>query len=108
MELFLTVLSALFLLSGSLLGLTGAIGILRLPDFYTRIHAAGITDTLTVFLILSGVALLADSWLVVAKLAMVFFFLAFTSPTASHALAKAARQSGLDPVVANPRDSSSA
>ena len=108
MELFLNTLSALFLLLGSLLGLTGAIGILRLPDFYTRIHAAGITDTLTAFLILTGVALLADSWLVVAKLAMVFFFLAFTSPTASHALAKAARQSGLEPVLAGRRDPPSA
>lgn len=87
------------LIGGSLLGLSGALGILRLPDFYSRIHAGGITDTLTAFLILAGLALQAPHWIVAVKLGMVFVFLAFTSPTATHALSKAAMQNGLRPYL---------
>ena len=99
MDLLITILSAICLISGSFLGLTSALGILRMPDFYSRIHAVGITDTLAAFLILTGLALLASTWIEVSKLVMVFSFLAFTSPTATHALSKAAKHSGLRPYL---------
>ena len=99
MDSLFPILSGVCLMIGIFLSLTSAVGILRMPDFYSRMHAVGITDTLAAFLILSGLALLATSWMEVTKLAMVFAFLAFTSPTASHALSKAARHSGLRPFV---------
>lgn len=91
--------SAICLLLGAFLILTAALGVLRMPDFYSRIHAVGITDTLAAFLILAGLALLASTWIEVAKLVMIFAFLVFTSPTATHALSKAAKHAGLKPLL---------
>lgn len=89
------------LLLGSFLGISGAIGMLRFPDFYTRIHAAGVTDTLCAGLILFGL-MLQSSWdLTLAKLIMILMFMLLTSPTATHALAKAALDSGLKPKLDN-------
>ena len=85
-------------LSGSTGGFSiGGIGIHRFPDFYSRLHAAGITDTLCTMLILLGLGLQAGWSIAAFKLALIFVFLFFTSPTASHALANAALHSGLKP-----------
>ena len=91
------ILSWICLVTGGLLGIIGGIGIHRFPDFYTRLHAAGVTDTLCATLILLGLALQAGLSLVTLKLFFIFVFLAFTSPTASHSLANAALHSGLKP-----------
>ncbi|MEL7486897.1 MAG: monovalent cation/H(+) antiporter subunit G [Pseudomonadota bacterium] len=77
----------------------GAIGIVRFPDFYTRLHAAGVTDTAGAELVLLGMALQAPNWLVVAKLAFIGFFLFFTSPLSTHAIAHAAWVVGLRPLL---------
>jgi multicomponent Na+:H+ antiporter subunit G len=90
-------LSGALLLAGAALGVIGAIGLHRLPDFYTRAHAAGITDTLCAGLFLGGLALHFGGTLASAKLGLIFLFLLFTSPTACHALAKSALASGLHP-----------
>ena len=90
-------LSWICLLAGGMLGIVGGIGIHRFPDFYSRLHAAGITDTLCAMLILLGLGLQAGWSLTAFKLALIFVFLFFTSPTASHALANAALHSGLQP-----------
>jgi multicomponent Na+:H+ antiporter subunit G len=94
----LDVASWAFLIAGSLFVITGGIGLLRLPDFYTRIHAAGITDTVGSWLILIGLCFQAGLTLVTAKLLILLFFLVATSPLASHAVAKAAFLRGLDPL----------
>ncbi len=94
----LDVLSWVLLVAGSLFVVTGGIGMLRLPDFYTRIHAAGITDTMGAWSILIGLCFQAGLSLVTVKLAVLLFFLVATSPLASHALAKAAYLRGLDPL----------
>jgi len=91
------ILSWIFLLAGGALGIVGGIGIYRFPDFYSRLHAAGITDTLCAMLILLGLGLQAGWSIAAFKLALIFVFLFFTSPTASHALANAALYSGLKP-----------
>ncbi len=83
------------ILGGALLGIVGGIGIHRFPDFYTRLHAVGITDTLCAGLFLLGLSLQAGLSLVSFKLLLIFVFLFFTSPTASHALANAAQHGGL-------------
>ncbi|HBC56127.1 MAG TPA: sodium:proton antiporter [Gammaproteobacteria bacterium] len=98
MEGFWFVLTSVFLISGAFLIFTGAVGVLRFPDFYTRMHASSLTDTMGSGLILTGCLLLADhEWLVMAKLVMIFLFLLLTGPTANHALVKAALHSGLKP-----------
>lgn len=90
-------IAALLLLGGSVLGLAGAIGILRLPDFYTRTHAAGITDTLCSGLFLAALVVHFGLTLASLKVLLIFVFLLFTCPTASHALARTARTNGLEP-----------
>lgn len=91
------ILSWLFLISGSLVGIIGAVGIHRFPDFYSRQHATGTTDTLCAMLILLGLSLQAGIGLASFKLALIFLFLFITSPTASHVLANAAMHGGLKP-----------
>lgn len=87
------------LMGGSFFMLVGGIGILRLPDLYTRLHAAGVTDTLGAFLILAGLALQAGLGIVTFKLALILIFLWFTSPVSSHALGQAAIYSGRRPIL---------
>ncbi len=91
----LDVVSWTCLLIGSAFCLVGGIGMLRMPDFYTRGHAAGITDTLGAGLILLGLMFQAGIGLTTAKLLMVLFFLYVTSPTATHALFKSAYAGGV-------------
>lgn len=93
----LDILSWVLIVGGAGFSIVGAIGLLRFPDFYTRLHAAGITDTLGAWLILLGVLLQVESWLVAIKLVLIVVFLFFTSPTATHALARAALATGLKP-----------
>jgi multicomponent Na+:H+ antiporter subunit G len=98
------VLSGTCLLAGSFLLFSGGMGLLRFPDFYTRMHAAGVTDTLAAGFILLGLMLLAGWGIVLAKLVMILLFILITSPTASHALAKSARHGELAPLLAKPED----
>lgn len=86
-------------LLGAILCVVGTIGVLRFPDFYTRLHAASITDTSGAGLVLLGMALMAPHWLVLVKLACILGFLVLTSVTSSHALANAAHTAGLQPRI---------
>ena len=95
------------LLAGGGFCMVGGIGLLRMPDFYTRMHAASITDTIGAGLVLLGLLLQAGFTLVGAKLLMVGLLIFFTSPTASHALARSALLHGLKPLLAPPEEPSS-
>ena len=86
-------------LVGAFLTVVGSLGVLRFPDFYTRMHAASITDTGAATLMLLGMMLMAATPLMALKLVLVWGFLMLTSPTASHAVANAAYSSGLWPWV---------
>lgn len=97
LDLFLDILSWILFIIGSIGVVTGAIGIVRFPDFYARLHAAGVTDTAGAELILLAMALQAPSWIVFAKLAFIGFFLFLTSPVATHAIGHAAWVVGLKP-----------
>ena len=79
--------------------ITGAIGLVRFPDLYTRMHAVGVTDTGGAGLMLVGLMLQAGLTLVTVKLVLILWFLLFTGPVASHALAKAALHGKLEPLV---------
>lgn len=99
--MIIDILSWICLVSGGLVGVIGAIGIHRFPDFYTRQHATGTTDTLSAMLILLGLGLQAGMSLATFKLALIFLFLFITSPTASHVLANAAMRGGLKPKLSD-------
>ena len=85
MELLIEVVSWVCLAGGSFFVLVGGFGVLRMPDVYTRSHAAGITDTLGAGLILLGLMAQAGLTLVTVKLLLILVFLLFTSPTSSFA-----------------------
>lgn len=96
---FRPALGSALLLIGAILAVVGTIGVLRFPDFYTRLHAASVTDTAAATLAIVGMALLAPSLAVVFKLIVVWLFLFLTGPTSSHALANAAHVAGLQPMI---------
>lgn len=107
----LDILGGLFMAVGGVFALTGAVGVLRMPDFYSRLHPAGKSDTLAQACILFGLALLAgqqlinslpaedsghaDAWFgflnIILKLMLLSALLFLTAPTSTHAIAKAAR-----------------
>jgi multicomponent Na+:H+ antiporter subunit G len=89
------VISGVLLAAGALAVLSGGVGLLRFPDFYTRIHAAGLTDSAGAGLILLGLLLRVDAWSTAVRLLIILLFLALTGPTATHVLAHAARRDGV-------------
>ena len=97
----MTLLLELLALAGGIFVLIGAIGLLRLPDFYTRLHAAGVVDTLGMALVLIGLSGHVQSWLGLLKLGIIGLFILFTSPVSTHALARAALHGGLRPQAAD-------
>ncbi|MEZ5569284.1 MAG: monovalent cation/H(+) antiporter subunit G [Halioglobus sp.] len=97
MALLLDALSWFMLIGGGLFVLIGGVGIVRLPDVYTRMHAASLTDTMGTLMILFGIMLQAGLSLAALKLAAIALFLMLTGPTATYALANAAMLSGLRP-----------
>ena len=97
MTFFLDILGWFLLGIGALVLLIGAIGLIRLPDFFTRMHAAGLIDTLGAGFVLAGLMIEAGWSLNLPKLLMILVFLLFTSPTSSHALVHAALAHGLKP-----------
>ncbi len=104
MSVVLAVVSGGCLLAGGFFCVVGGIGVLRMPDFYTRMHATSVTETLGAGLILLGLALQAGLTLVTAKLVMIGLLIFFASPTATHALARAALVRGVKPLLARPED----
>ncbi len=99
MELLLDGLSWITIISGSLFCIIGAFGVVTLPDFFCRMHGASVIDTMGLGLILLGLGFQTGLTLALGKLVMIFVFIFFTSPTGTHALARAALYSGLDPVA---------
>lgn len=106
MELVLDVLSWVSIAIGLFFMLVGAYGILRLPDVYTRLHAAGMTDTMGAGFLLLGMALQTFGEIaqgetsygfVLIRLVFIYVFLLFTSPIATHALARAGIATGVKP-----------
>ena len=86
-------------LAGALLAIIGAVGMLRFPDFYSRLHAASVIDTGAVTVMVVGMALMSPSGWIVLKLVFIWLFLFLTGPTASHAIANAAYTAGLEPRI---------
>ncbi len=92
-------LSILFILIGIFFMFVGSLGVIRLPDFYSRTHAASKTDTLGILLVVFGLILFEGATINSIKLAFILVFIALANPIGSHALARAALKSGLQPVL---------
>jgi multicomponent Na+:H+ antiporter subunit G len=101
MSAVIDLLSWACLVAGGAFCIVGAVGMLRMPDFYTRVHAASVVDTLGAGLVLLGLLLQAGFTLVAVKLLIVGALLLLASPTATHALVRAAMHRGLEPVLAS-------
>lgn len=89
------VLSGVLLATGAVFVLSGGVGLLRFPDFYTRIHAVSVTDSAGAGLILVGLLLQPSGWQTTVRLLTILLFLTLTGPTATHILAHAARRDGV-------------
>ena len=97
METALYVLSWISIVAGLFFMIVGTVGILRMPDIFTRLHAAGMTDTMGAGFLILGMCLQAGLGLVFVRLVLVYAFLTFTSPISTHALARAALAGGETP-----------
>ena len=101
------ILSGLCIAIGIVALVVGALGLIRLPDLYSRTHAVGMMDTAGVGFIILGLIIHEGFTLISVKLALVGIFLFFTSPIATHAVAQVAHRSGLRPVTEDsPEDES--
>ena len=92
-----TGLSGVLLVLGCLVALTSAVGVLRMPDVYTRLHAAGMTDTLGAGFLILGMCFQTGLTLLTLRLLLVYAFLLFTSPIGTHALARATLSGNVEP-----------
>lgn len=92
-------ISALFIVIGIAFMLMGSIGILRLPDFYSRTHAVSKSDTLGIAFVILGLVIYEGFTQSSLKLLLVVLFIALANPVGTHALAKAALHKGLKPLI---------
>lgn len=99
MTLLIDIVGWAFLGAGGFFTVTGAVGLIRMPDLYTRCHASGVIDPFGVSLILIGLMIQSGFTLVTAKLVFLVVLLLFTSPVATHALARAALHRKLKPLL---------
>lgn len=104
MDPLLDALSWVFISGGLFFTVVGTVGLLRMPDVLTRLHAAGMTDTMGAGLLILGMCLQAGFNLVLVRLVLVYAFLLFTSPIATHALARAAIAGGHRPYMIPEED----
>lgn len=103
MEMIADTISWGLIVLGSFFLVTGALGMLRMPDVYTRMHAASVIDTLGATLLILGLVIQAGLTLVALKLLFVLALLFFFGPVASHALAQAALHANVKPILAEDR-----
>jgi multicomponent Na+:H+ antiporter subunit G len=103
METALDIASWILLGTGSIFSVIGGLGMIRLPDVYARMHGAGIADTMGAGLILTGLMVQGGFSQVTVKLILILIFLLYTSPTSTYALANAAFNRGLEPLLGQPQ-----
>ncbi len=99
MDFVIIILSVLFMCGGFFFFTTATIGLIRFPDFYTRLHATGKGDTLAVFLSLIGLGIYEGLTLSGLKLILIAVFMMLAQPTATHAISRAGLRSGLKPML---------
>ncbi len=95
----INIISYLLIFTGALAIIVGLLGVFRMPDFFTRLHAASVIDTMGTMLVLVGLMLYSGFNLVTVKLLLILIFILITAPAAAHALAKSALHGGVKPVL---------
>jgi len=100
-ELLTNIIIWILLASGSFFYVVGALGLMRMPDVFTRMHATSVSDTFGALLLLVAMILQAGLSLVTFKLAFTLAIVLFSGSVATHALARAARYAGIDPILDN-------
>jgi multicomponent Na+:H+ antiporter subunit G len=98
LEILRDVIAAILILGGSAFVILGAVGIIRMPDVFTRLHAVSLSDTIGASLILLGLAVESGLNLVTARLVLLVLFLVFAGPMATHAVIRAALHAKLKPI----------
>lgn len=108
MSILIDILSWVFIIAGGAFAIIGALGSLRFPDFWSRLHAASVTDSAGMILLLIGMCLQSGFTLVTVKLILIGVFLFITGPTSTHAVANAALISRVvkTPKTADQKDAS--
>ena len=101
--ILIDVASWLLILAGCFFILVGAIGLMRFPELFTRMHAASLIDTLGVGFLFAGLMLQAGFTQVTLKLLFILLLFFFTGPVITHALAQAAMEAGIKPELAEDR-----
>jgi len=99
----LEVVAAVLVATGTFFGFVAMVGLLRLPDLYSRLHSASKSDTLGSVLSLAGIAVVLGISTESMKLVFLLVFLFVTSPTAAHAIARAAKEQEVEPAGAHAR-----
>ncbi len=99
MSIFIELISGFCLLAGCFFCLVGAIGILRLPDIFCRLHASSLNETLGTPLILLGLIIQIGPNLISLKLLLIAIFILITNPTATHAISRASLHGGIKPLT---------
>jgi multicomponent Na+:H+ antiporter subunit G len=97
MNEFWNILTMLFVIAGAFIMLVGSVGVIRLPDFFTRSHATSTSDTLGIMLVLGGLAVFEGLSITGIKLIIVVVFVALANPVGAHALARSAYLYGIKP-----------
>jgi multicomponent Na+:H+ antiporter subunit G len=100
LELLILVLAS----AGVFFGIVAVVGLVRLPDLYTRTHSTSKSETLGAVLTLSAVALAFDGTLSTVKAALLLLFMFITNPTAAHAIVRAADEQGITPWTADEEE----
>lgn len=103
MAVLVDILSWIFILAGAFFTIVGALGLVRMPEIFTRIHAASVVDTLGLGLLAAGMMLQAGLTLVTLKLLFLVILFVFTTPVITHALAQAALHERIAPMLAEDR-----
>ena len=103
MNLLIDIVSWILIMLGSFFTIVGALGLVRMPEVFTRMHAASVTDTLGVGLLIFGMTLQAGFSLVMLKLFFLLMLFVFTAPVVTHALAQACLHEGVGPALAHDR-----
>lgn len=96
------IVSWFLIVGGSFFLVVGALGLIRMPDVFTRMHATSVAETLGVGMMLGGMMVQAGFTLVTVKLICLFLLIFFTSPVASHSIARAAMADGVEPILDGP------
>lgn len=100
MSAALDIASWVLIVAGSFFFVTGMLGLVRMPDVFTRMHSVSVAETMGAGLLIAGMLLQSPDWGVAFRLILILLLIGLTSPVTSHAVAHAALRDGVKPLLA--------